>query len=206
MRRGLPSDLARGNRPEARGRPLATRTPDLTAYFGLISSHLTNQLQAQERMVAALKRLDYENEASRREHGVACHAIQAELARAAKAMLALRTPPELAAAHAAHVRAVQQAGTAAGELGDALTGERPARVERISRALARAREAEISTRSSIESIGAALGAPETLAAHSVPVIGQIIAAILMAIAATIVLVATVLQKVKEDEAKEKDRP
>lgn len=156
--------------------------------------------------MAILKRLDYESEASRRDHGVAFHAVQAELARVAQAMIAMRTPPELAAATAAHVRAAQQAGSAAGEIGDALTGERPARLERISRALGHAREAEVSTRSSVESISSALGASATLAAHSVPVIGQIIAAILMAIAAIIFLVATVLEKAREDEEKEKHRP
>jgi hypothetical protein len=92
------------------------------------------------------------------------------------------------------VKAVQQAGSAAGELGDALTGERAARATRVSRALGLARDAESSTRASVQSISDALGTRATLAAHAVPVIGQIIAALLIAIAAITVLIATILEK------------
>ena len=179
-------------------------TPDLTAYFETISPHATNQLKLQERMVSALKGLHYENQSSRSSAAVTLKAIQAELAGLAQTVIAMRTPTRLAVASAAHGRAIQQLGSAAGELGNALIGEPTSRVKRIERALGLAREAERSARASTESVSAALGAAAGVVA-AIPVIGPIIAAILAVVAAVIFVIASIIEKAKEQEAAEKER-
>jgi hypothetical protein len=179
-------------------------TADLNAYFVSLSPHATNQLKLQERTVSTLKGLHYDNESSRIATAVTLRTIQAEFARLAQAVIAARAPARLALASAAHARAIRQLASAAGELGDALKGEPTARVQRIGRALGLAREAERSARASTESISAALGAAATTAA-SIPVIGSIIAAILLLIAAIIMVIAAVLAKAKEQEAAEKEK-
>ncbi len=179
-------------------------TPDMTAYFETISPHATNQLKLQERMVSALKGLHYDNQSSRSSAAVTLKAIQAELTRLAQTVIGVRTPTRLAVASAAHGRAIQQMGSAAGELGNALIGEPTARVKRIERALGLAREAERSARALTESVSAALGAA-ALAAAGIPVIGPIIAAVLAVVAAIIVLIGAIIAKGKEQEAAEKER-
>jgi hypothetical protein len=179
-------------------------TADLNAYFVSISPHVSNQLKLQERTVSILKGLHYDNETSRTSTAAALKTIQAELARLARTVIAVRTPARLALANAAHARAIQQLGSAAGELGDGLKGEPTARVQRIGRALELAREAERSARASTDSISAALGAAATTAA-GIPVIGSIIAAILAIIAAIIMVIASVLAKAKEQQAAEKEK-
>jgi hypothetical protein len=179
-------------------------TPDLTAYLETISPHATNQLKLQERMVSALKGLHYDNPSSRSAAAVTLKAIQAELERLAQIVIAVRTPTRLAVASAAHGRAIEQLGSAASELGNALIGDPTARVKRIERALGLAREAERSARALTESDSAALGAA-AYAAASIPVIGPIIAAILALIAAIIFVIASILEKAKEEDAAEKER-
>ena len=180
---------------------MTTVRPDLSAYFVSISPHLTNQLELQQRTVSTLKGLYYENRSSRTSTALNLHAIQAELARLAQRVIAVRTPGTLVAAGSAHVRTIQQLGSAAGELGEALSGEPAGRVQRIGRALTLALEAESSARTSTQSIRAALDP----AAADIPIIGSIIAAILGAIAAIIVLIGTILSKAKEEEAEEKEK-
>ena len=179
-------------------------TPDLPAYFVSISPHATNQLKLQERTVSALKSLHYDNQSSRSSTAVSLKAIQAEFVRLAQTVIAVRTPARLAVASAAHGRAIQQLGSAAGELGNALIGEPAARAKRIERALGLAREAERSARALTESVSVALGAAAFTAA-GIPVIGPIIAAILAVIAAIIVVIASILEKAKEQEAAEKEK-
>ena len=179
-------------------------TPDLTAYFVSISPHATNQLKLQERTVSALKNLHYDNQSSRSSTAVTLKGIQAELTGLAQTVIAVRTPTRLAVASAAHGRTIQQLGSAAGELGNALIGDPTARVKRIEKALGLAREAERSARALTESVSVALGAAAFTAA-GIPVIGPIIAAILAVIAAIIVVIASILEKAKEQEAAEKEK-
>jgi hypothetical protein len=178
--------------------------PDITAYFQAVAPHATSELRLYERIESALKNLRYEDAASRKATAVALLGIQSQLGPLAMAVTSVRSPARLAEAHAARLRAIKQMAAATGEIANALTGDAAARSKRIEAARQEAVAAEGSTRSGASSITATLGVAAAAAA-TIPVVGQIIGAILMLIAAIIVLIAQILSKSKEEDAAKKER-
>jgi hypothetical protein len=94
--------------------------------------------------------------------------------------------------------------SAAREVADALTGDTAPKPKNLAVARQEAEAAESSTRSGANAITAALGVPAGEVA-TIPVVGPIIAASLLAIAAVLIMIGVIAAKSLEKNAAEKEK-
>lgn len=183
---------------------MSTNLPsEVTAYLQHIAPGAANELKVYERFASALKALRYEDTSSRGATAAALRGIQAELAPIAAGLASVKSPPGLAAAHAARAATVKHMAAAAGELAQALKGDAVTRSKRLEVARREAEDAERSSRTSANATTAGIGVAAA-ALTTVPVVGAIIAALLTVVAAILMLIGQLIADSKEKKEAEKE--